>query len=60
MISSLLKATLAIALTPMALTADLLTLGGSLTDRNDSYTEELLTQAGKHLKAAMTNHDKES
>jgi hypothetical protein len=60
MIQSLLKATLAIALTPMALVADLLTLGGALTDRNDSYTEALLTQAGKHLKDAITTNDKES
>lgn len=60
MIQSLLKATLAIALTPMALTADLLTLGGTLTHRNDSYTQELLTQAGKHLNDAITTNDKES
>lgn len=60
MISSLLKATLAVALTPMALTADLLTLGGTLTDRQDSYTEEMLAQAHKHLAAALSQNDKES
>lgn len=60
MISSLLKATLAVALTPMALTADLLTLGGTLTDRQDSYTEEMLAKAHKHLAAALSQNDKES
>lgn len=60
MISSLLKATVAVALTPMALTADLLTLGGTLTDRKDSYTEEMLAQAHKHLTIALSTHDKES
>ncbi|HQT03371.1 MAG TPA: hypothetical protein PLU46_00125 [Thiotrichales bacterium] len=60
MISSLLKATLAVALTPMALTADLLTLGGTLTDRKDSYTEEMLAQAHKHLTIALSHNDKES
>lgn len=60
MISSLLKATLAVALTPMALTADLLTLGGTLTDRKDSYTEEMLAQAHKHFTAALSQNDKES
>lgn len=49
MFGSLLKAVVAVAVTPIAVVADVATLGGTLTDRKESYTGEALDAVEKNL-----------
>jgi hypothetical protein len=47
------KAAVAVAVTPVAVVADAATMGGFLTDRNESYTGEKLRQAAQSLNRAI-------
>ena len=53
MLKNLTKAVVATAMTPVDLMKDAATLGGELTDREESYTAERLRQAKKALDAAL-------
>ena len=53
MIGSLTKAVVgAVVETPVAVVADTVTLGGTLTDKKKSYTEESLSKVVKNLQDA--------
>lgn len=47
------KAAVAVAVTPVAIAADVVTLGGELTDRRESYTAEKLRQASEAVNRAI-------
>lgn len=49
MFGSLLKAVVAVAVTPVAVVADVVTLGGELTDRKETYTGQVLDAVEKNL-----------
>lgn len=49
MFGSLLKAAVGVVLTPVAVVADVATLGGTLTDRKESYTGQVLDAVEKNL-----------
>lgn len=51
MIGSLTKAVVGVVVeTPVALSADLVTLGGSLNDKKSTYTEEALSKVVDNIK----------
>lgn len=52
MLESLAKATLAVVTVPVALVADVVTLGGSLTDREKPYTVDAVSHAVQNLENA--------
>lgn len=53
MLGSLTKAVVgAVVETPVAVVADTVTLGGTLTDKKKSYTEESLSKVVKNLQDA--------
>lgn len=52
-IGNIAKAAVAVAVTPIAAAADLVTMGGELTDRHESYTGEKLRQAADALNRAI-------
>lgn len=52
MLESLTKAALAVVTVPVAVAADVVTLGGSLTDRADPYTKEAVGDLVDNLKNA--------
>ena len=56
MLGNLAKAAVAVAVTPVAAAADILTLGGEFTDRRESYTGEKLRQAAKALNKAIDSN----
>ena len=47
-----LKAAVAVVATPVAVAADIVTLGGSLTDREEPYTAEQVSNVVKNLENA--------
>lgn len=49
MFGSLLKAAVGVVLTPVAVVADVVTLGGELTDRKETYTGQVLDAVEKNL-----------
>ena len=50
MLESLVKAAVGVVVqTPVALVADALTLGGTLTDRNESYTSKAVSDVVKNI-----------
>jgi len=49
MFGSLLKTVVAVAVTPVAVVADVVTLGGKLTDRKETYTGQVLDAVEKNL-----------
>lgn len=53
MLTSLTKAAVAVVATPVAMVADIVTLGGTLTDRKESYTEEMLDNVKDNLDEAL-------
>lgn len=57
LVSSLTKATLGVATTPVALVADVVTMGGALTDKEQPYTADALADILKNLENA-TDPDK--
>jgi hypothetical protein len=58
MFGSLLKAAVgAVVETPLALVADVVTLGGSLTDRKEPYTTEAVSKVVENIQDA-TDPDK--
>ena len=57
MLESLAKAALAVVTVPVAAVADVVTLGGSLTDRKESYTGEALGDMADNLKRAAKPND---
>ena len=52
MLGDLLKAVVNVVETPVSLAADLITLGGSLTDRDKPYTASTLSNLVKNLENA--------
>ena len=53
-LESLTKAALAVVTVPVAVVADVVTLGGTLTDREDPYTKEAVGDLVDNLKNATT------
>ena len=54
MLESLVKATVgAIVLTPIAVVADVVTLGGSVIDRDTPYTAETISSVVKNVENAV-------
>lgn len=53
MLESLTKAAIAVVATPVAIAADVVTLGGTLTDRRESYTREMLDKVKDNLDNAL-------
>lgn len=54
MIESLAKAAVAVVTVPVAVVADVVTLGGSLTDKDKPYTAEAVEDFVDNLKDAAT------
>lgn len=52
MLGDLAKAAVGVVVTPVAMAADIVTLGGELTDRKESYTESTLKDVVKNLENA--------
>lgn len=52
MFSSLLKAVVGVVVTPVAVAADIVTLGGSLTDKDVPYTATAVSDIVKNLENA--------
>ena len=52
MLESLTKAALGVVTVPVAVVADLVTLGGVLTDKSEPYTAEAVSDVVKNLKNA--------
>ena len=57
MFESLAKAAVSVVTVPVAVAADVVTLGGSLTDKNQPYTADSVSDLMDNLKNA-TNPDK--
>jgi hypothetical protein len=53
MLESLTKSVINVVTTPVAVVADVVTLGGTLTDRRESYTEESLRKAKENFDDAV-------
>jgi hypothetical protein len=53
LLESVTKAAVGVAVTPLAVVADVATLGGELVDRKQSYTGETLRAVEKNLKNAV-------
>lgn len=58
MLESITKAALAVVTVPVAVAADVVTLGGSLTDREEPYTKEAVGDFVDNLKDATTPNKK--
>ncbi len=54
MLSSLLKAAVAVVTVPVAVTADFVTLGGAINDKKRPYTVEAVSDFVQNLKNATT------
>jgi hypothetical protein len=54
MFDNLFKATLGVALLPVAAAADVVTLGGVLTDNNKPFTQECAETIASNLRDAVT------
>jgi len=52
MFSDLFKAAVSVVTTPVALVADVVTLGGTLTDRNETYTGKAISDLVQNLENA--------
>jgi hypothetical protein len=52
MLESLAKAAVAVVTVPAAVVADVVTLGGALTDKESTYTGEAVSDAMQNLKDA--------
>lgn len=57
MLESIAKAALAVVTVPVSVAADVATLGGSLTDRKETYTGEALSDLIENLKRATNPND---
>lgn len=53
MLANLTKAAVGIATAPIAIAADIVTLGGSLTDKNEPYTATQMRQVVKSVEKAV-------
>ena len=53
MFGNLLKAVVGVVVAPVAMVADVVTLGGTLTDRNETYTGEALGNILDNLDKAL-------
>jgi hypothetical protein len=53
MLGSLIKSALNVAVTPIEVVKDFVTLGGSLTDQDKPYTIQRLEKAQEHLDDAL-------
>jgi hypothetical protein len=53
MLGSLVKAALNVAVTPIEVVKDVVTLGGSINDKKEPYTLERLKKAQDHLNDAL-------
>lgn len=54
MLTSLAKVAVGVVATPVALVADVVTLGGALTDKDQPYTADALSDVLQNLKDAAT------
>lgn len=54
MLESLAKAAAAVVAVPVAVVADVVTLGGTLSDKGESYTADALSDMVDNLKDATT------
>lgn len=54
MLESLAKAAVAVATAPVAVVADVVTLGGALTDKDQPYTADACEAVVKNLQDAVT------
>jgi hypothetical protein len=52
-LESLAKATVAVAVTPIAVVADVVTLGGELVDKRTSFTGDALNAAAENIGKAI-------
>ncbi|USV40999.1 hypothetical protein [Xanthomonas phage BUDD] len=52
MFGSLLKAAVGVAVSPIKVAADVVTLGGAINDRKESYTVEALREVFQNLENA--------
>jgi len=53
MFDSLFKATIGVALLPVAVAADVVTLGGSMIDKNEPFTQECAEIIASNLRDAV-------
>lgn len=53
MFGNLLKAVVGVATVPVAAVADIVTLGGTLTDKNESYTGRVLDSVEKNVEKVL-------
>ena len=53
MLESLAKAAVGVVVTPVAAVADIVTLGGSLTDRDTPYTAEAISDVYQNIEDAV-------
>lgn len=58
MIGSLAKAAVSVVTVPVAVAADVVTLGGALTDKDQPYTADALSNAFENLVDATTPKQK--
>ena len=56
MFESLAKAALAVVTVPVSVVADVVTLGGALTDKDQPYTATAMSDAVKNLRNATRPH----
>jgi hypothetical protein len=54
MLKSLAKASLGVVTVPVAVVADVVTLGGALTDKDKPYTAEAVSEVVQNLKDATS------
>lgn len=58
MFGELLKAAVGVVTTPVTLAADVITLGGALTDRDEPYTATQLSEVMKNLESAVKSDNR--
>lgn len=58
MFDSLFKAALSVVTIPVSVVADVATLGGTLTDKEDTYTGEAVSDLVQNLKDATKPEEK--
>jgi hypothetical protein len=57
-LESITKAAVGVIITPVAVIADVVTLGGQLTDKQSSYTVDSLSTVAKNLEDAVKPSNK--
>ena len=57
MFKSLLKASVGVVITPITIVADVVTLGGALTDKEESYTSKNLSNVMNNVEKATSSEE---